>query len=76
MENKPQSLSAAISLIVVFLLPMAVFVGVALVCKHLLAPYITHPDLLTAISLVIAAAVTLAVLSLVKRVSQRRTKDK
>lgn len=76
MENKLKSPSAAIRLVVVFLLPMAVFVGVALACKYLLTPYAEHQGLCTAISFAIAAAVTLAVLHIIRTVNRRRMKDK
>jgi hypothetical protein len=71
MENKPKSPLAAISLMVMFLLPMAVFVGVVLACKYMLAKYIPHQDLRTAISFVIAAVITLAVLYAIKMINQR-----
>jgi hypothetical protein len=71
MENKP----AIFSLIGAFALLIAVFVGVALICKRLLTLYIEHEDLRTIASLLIAAAVTLIVLHTLKMISQRKTKD-
>ena len=67
MENKPQSTFTAISLIAAFLVLIAVFAGVAIACKYLLAQYIGRDDLRTVISFLIAAAVTLAVLHTVRR---------
>jgi hypothetical protein len=57
MENKQQGPSAAITLILVFAVPIAVFVGSAFACKYLLAPYI--------------AGVTLAALYAVRRLIRR-----
>ena len=67
MENKPQGPSAAITLIVVFALPIAVFVGSAIACKYFLAPYIGRDDLRMVVSFLIAAAITLAILHTVRR---------
>jgi hypothetical protein len=67
MENKPQGMFTAISLIAAFLLVIAVFVGVTVACKYLLAQYIGRDDLRTAVSFLIAAAVTLVILHTLRR---------
>jgi hypothetical protein len=76
MENNPKNISAAISIILVFLLPLAAFVGVALTCKHVLAPYIAHQDLRTVVSFIIAAAATIGVLYAVRSINRRLTKNR
>jgi hypothetical protein len=73
MENKPQGPSAAITLILVFALPIAVFAGSAFAFKYLLAPYISRDDLRTAVSFLAAAAVTLAILHIVRRLMKRES---
>jgi hypothetical protein len=77
MENKPrQGLPALISLIIAFLLPIAVFAGVAIECKRLLTKHIERQDIRTVISFLIAAAVTLAILYAIRIVNRRHMKDK
>jgi hypothetical protein len=76
MENNPKSSSAAIGLIVAFVLPLAVFVGVAFVCKSLLEKYIAHQDLRIAVSFIIAAAATIGVLYAFRAINRRRMQNK
>jgi hypothetical protein len=60
----------------VFVLPLSVFVGVAFACKHLLKPYIAHQDLRTAVSFVIAATATIIALYAVREINRRLMKNK
>jgi ABC-type nickel/cobalt efflux system permease component RcnA len=76
MENNPKKSSAAISLVLVFLLPLAVFAGVAITCKSLLQKYISHQDLRTAVSFLIAAAATIGFLYAVRAINLRSMKGK
>lgn len=76
MENNPKNSSAAIGLIIAFVLPLAVFVGAAIACKSLLQKYIAHQDVLTAVSFIIAAAATLGVLYAVLAINLRLPKDR
>ena len=75
MEDKPQSPLTVIVLVIVFALTIAVFGGVAFVCKRLLAQYVKQEDLRTVVSLLIAAAVTLGVLYALRAINRRTTKD-
>lgn len=75
MENNPKNSSAAIGLIIAFVLPLAVFIGVAIACKSLLEKYIANQDLRTAVSFLIAAAVTTGVLYAIRAIHRRRMKD-
>ena len=70
MEDKPQSPLALIILVIAFALTIAVFAGVAFVCKRLLVQYVKHEDLRTIISLLIAAAVTLALLYALRAINR------
>jgi uncharacterized membrane protein len=76
MEDKSQGRFAGISLIAAFALPIAVFAGVAIASKWLLAKYIENQDLRTVISFLLAAVVTLAILYAVKMASRHQMKDK
>jgi hypothetical protein len=67
MENRPQSTFGAIGLVATFLVVIALFAGVAIACKYLLASYIGRDDVRTVASFLIAAAVTLAILHTVRR---------
>jgi NADH:ubiquinone oxidoreductase subunit 6 (subunit J) len=75
MEDKPQSPYAGVILVIVFAAAIAVFAGVAIVCKHLLSQYVEHEDLRTVLSFAVAAAVTLVFLHTVKMINRRMTKD-
>jgi hypothetical protein len=67
MENNSQKPSAALTLILAFAVPAAVFIGIAMGCKYLLEQYIRRDDLRTAVSFLVAAAATFAILHTVRR---------
>ena len=69
--------SVALKVIVAFLIPIMVFVGVAILCQRLLPsmPGARH-DLKQLVSFLIAGGVTVASLYLIKMINARLTKDK
>ena len=75
MDYKSRNPFGILMLILLFALAIGVFVGTGLACKWFFAKYIENKDMSTIVSFIIAGAVTLGFLQILKILNRRTMKD-